>query len=169
MSECATMTRSDTDVVGCGTLTRTQKRELQRFAGVNLRQIQRWEASVNAGQSLIRAPGSGRPSVVTDAVERELVRIAQETDWTGTNEFYSLALSASGYSVSSSSVQRLMARDGWKTGTASSVPFLKPQNCNQRVLFCTEMQQVDSSVVVLHTDERSSWQPPSLPSVPLPT
>lgn len=97
-----------------GNLSKTQKRTLQRFAGVRMREILYWQHSAEAGESLIRAPGSGRPSVITDAVEIELRRIGEECGWVGTNEYYSIALAAFDFAVSTTSIQRLMERDGWR-------------------------------------------------------
>jgi len=135
-------------------LTATQFRELKRFANVGDRQIRRWQATVNAGQSLARQPGSGRPSIIVDGVAVALRRIAEATAWTGTNEFYAIALANEGFQVSTSSVQRHLVREGWKTGTASTVPALKPHECANRVLFANEMMQLDPAIVVLHADEK---------------
>jgi hypothetical protein len=135
-------------------LTVTQNRDLKRFANVGDRQIRRWQAAFNAGQSLARRPGSGRPSIITDGIAVALRRIAEATAWTGTNEFYAIALANEGVQVSTSSVQRHLVREGWMTGTASTVPALKPLECANRVSFCNQMMQLDPAIVVLHADEK---------------
>jgi hypothetical protein len=107
------------------------------------------------GQSLARQLGSGRPSIITN-IAVAIHRIAEATAWTGTNEFYAIALANEGFQVSTSSVQRHLVREGWKTGTASTVPALKPHECANRVSFCHEMMQLDPAIVVLHADELNS-------------
>jgi transposase len=135
-------------------LTATQRRELKRFAQVGERQIRRWQNAVDAGESLVRQPGSGRPSIITDGITIALRRIAEATAWTGSNEFYAIALANEGFPVSTSTVQRHLVREGWKTGKASTVPALKPHECANRVVFANEMLQLDPAIVVLHADEK---------------
>lgn len=92
---------------------------------------------------------------MTAQVVAALLDIAKGCQWLGTNEFYSVALAEKGFAVSTSAVQRWIARAGWKSGTASTVPVLSAQDCQNRVELCSAMLRLRRSrIVFLHGDEK---------------
>jgi hypothetical protein len=136
-------------------MTQADWNRLTKAAGVSQRTIERWESSVRRGLTLERRPGSGRPTVMTADAIAALHKIGDECEWLGTNEFYSVALAEKGFAASTSAVQRYIASQSWKTGTASTVPVLSAQDCQDRVAFATKMLQLRRSrVVFLHGDEK---------------
>jgi hypothetical protein len=136
-------------------MTRADWNRLTKDANVSQRTIVRWESSVRLGVSLERSAVSGRPTLMTPPVIAALLEIAQGCQWLGTNEFYSVALRAKGFKVSTSAVHRYITRAGWKSGTASTVPLLSAEDCRARDEFCRQMRQLDGArIVFLHGDEK---------------
>jgi hypothetical protein len=136
-------------------MTRADWNRLTKDANVSQRTIERWESSVRLGVSLERSAVSGRPTLMTPPVIAALLEIAQGCQWLGTNEFYSVALRAKGFKVSTSAVHRYITRAGWKSGTASTVPLLSAEDCRARDEFCRQMRQLHGSrIVFLHGDEK---------------
>ena len=136
-------------------MSRADWNRLTKAAGVSQRTIESWDSNARRGFSLERPVVSGRPTVMTPAVIAALLDIARGCQWLGTNEFYSVALGAKDFKVSTSAVQRYIKRAGWKSGTASTVPLLSAEDCQSRVEFCREMLGLDRSrIVLLHGDEK---------------
>jgi hypothetical protein len=139
-------------------MTKAMWNKLVKLTGYSMSTIKHWEMDARHGLTLERRRGSGRPTVMTERVIAALHKIAKDCEYMGTNEYYSVALTAAGHAVSTSAVQRYITRAEWKSGTASTVPVLTPENCQARLDFCYAMLRSspgrDSRTVVLHGDEK---------------
>ena len=110
--------------------------------------------------SLKRKPGSGRPrSDFDDQALDVLKHWAKERKWTFTVRTATRYLRrALGRRVSTSMVQRLMERDGWRTTTVKLKPSVNTVQRAARLAFADENKDYkqEREVLVVHVDEKVS-------------